>query len=141
MDEDAGEAVSLGRAQESVEMLLVGMDAAIGEQADQVQGPLAFAGVVHGLGDGWEVGELIVDDEGIDAGDVHADYAAGADVEMADFTVAHLAVGQADEVLTGADEGVGVFREQLVVGGLAGQRDGVGFGPGAIAPSVEDGED
>jgi len=39
--------------------------------------------------------ELFVGDEEIDAGDVHVDDAAGADVEVADFAVAHLAFGKA----------------------------------------------
>jgi broad specificity polyphosphatase/5'/3'-nucleotidase SurE len=83
--------------------------------------------------------EFIGGDQGVDARDVHLHDAAGADVEVADFAVAHLAVGQADEVLAGADEGVGILAQQLVVGGLAGQSDGVVGGFSAVAPSVEDG--
>ena len=49
-----------------------------------------------------------VEDGGVDAGHVHADDAAGAEVEVADFAVAHLAVGETDEVFAGAEEGVGV---------------------------------
>jgi hypothetical protein len=44
------------------------------------------------------VKKLPSSDGGVDAGHVHADDAAGAEVEMADFAVAHLSVGQADEV-------------------------------------------
>ena len=60
---------------------------------------------------------------------------------MADFGVAHLAVGEADEVLAGAEEGVGIVAEELVVDGFAGLGDGVAVGLGAVAPAVEDGED
>lgn len=60
---------------------------------------------------------------------------------MADFAVAHLAVGEADEVFAGAEEGVGEVAEESVVGGLAGLGDGVAVGLGAVTPSVEDGED
>jgi hypothetical protein len=77
---------------------------------------------------------------GVNAGDVHLHDASGADVEVADFAVAHLSVGQSDEMLAGADEGIGKLAQQLVVGGLAGQGDGVVGGFGAVAPSVEDGE-
>ncbi len=74
--------------------------------------------------------KLAVHDGGVDAGHVHADDSSGAEVEMADFGVAHLAVGEADEVLAGAEEGVGVFAEELVVGGFAGESDGVAVGLG-----------
>ena len=70
--------------------------------------------------------------------DVHVDHAARADVQVADFAVAHLPVGQADEAAAGVDQRVGKLAQQLVVVGLAGQRrwrcrcDG-----GRIAPAVE----
>ena len=76
----------------------------------------------------------------VDAGDVHVHNAAGADVEVADFAVAHLSIGQADEMVGGLNQGVGKLAQQLVVSGLACQRDGVVGGFSAITPSVEDGE-
>ena len=60
---------------------------------------------------------------------------------MANFAVAHLAVGEADEVVAGLDEGVGVLAEEAIVGGLAGEGDGVAEGFGTVAPAVENGED
>ena len=84
--------------------------------------------------------ELVGGDQRVDARDVHLHNAACADVQVADFAVAHLPVGQADEVLGGADERVGKLAQQLVVGGLSGQRDGVVGGFSAVAPSVKDGE-
>ena len=122
-------------------MALVGVDAAVGEQADEVEGAAFLAGEVVGAGEGGVGGERAVEDGGVDAGHVHVDDAAGAEVEMADFAVAHLAFGEADEVLAGADEGVGVFAEEVVVGGLTGEGDGVAVGVGAVAPAVEDGKD
>ena len=130
-----------GHAQQRVEMALVRVDAAVGEQAEEVQAGIraeaarSQAAVRTGSRE-----EAAVGDGGVDAGHVHAHDAAGAEVEVADFGVAHLAVGQADEVLAGADEGVGEVAQQLVVGGLAGECDGVAVGLGAIAPAVEDGE-
>ena len=85
--------------------------------------------------------ESAVENGGIDAGHVHADDAACTEVEMADFGVAHLAVGEADEVLGGAEEGVGVLAEEFVVGWFTGLGDGVAVGFGAVTPAVEDGED
>ncbi len=96
---------------------------------------------VHGGEEGGVSEEAAVGDGGIDAGHVHADDASGAEVEMADFRVAHLSVGKADEVFTGAEEGVGVLGEELVVDGLACLGDGVAVGLGAVAPAVKDGED
>jgi len=66
--------------------------------------------------------------------------AAGADVEVADFTVAHLAFGEADGGAGGLDQGVGEFADEFVVSGFAREGDGVALGFGAEAPSIEDGE-
>jgi len=62
--------------------------------------------------------ELLVGDEEIDAGDVHVHDAAGADVEVADFAVAHLAFGEADGGAGGLDQGVGESAQEFVVSGL-----------------------
>ncbi len=84
--------------------------------------------------------ELAGGDQRVDARDVHLHNAAGADVQVADFAVAHLSVGQADKVIRGLNQRVGKLAQQLVVGGLARQRNGIVGGFGAIAPSIEDGE-
>ncbi len=141
VDVDALEVVLRGHAEEGVEVSELGVDAAVGDEADEVQGVAALGCVVHGLDEGGVLEELAGGDGGVDAGDVHADDAAGAEVEVADFGVAHLAVGEADEVVAGADEGVGVVAEESVVGGLARKGDGVGVGFGAVSPAVEDGQD
>ena len=140
VDEDVGQLMLRGHAEESLEVALVRVDAAVGEQTDEVERSSLLRGQFAGA-DQCGVGEeAAVEDGGVDAGHVHADDSARAQIQVADFGVAHLAVGQADEVLAGAKEGVGVFAEQLVVGGFAGLGDGVAVGLGAIAPAVEDGE-
>ncbi len=141
VDEDAGELVFSGHAEEGVEVTLVGVDATVGEEADEVERSSLLACEFIGSGEGGVGVEGAVEDGGVDAGHVHADDAAGAEVEVADFAVAHLAVGEADEVFAGAEEGVGVVAEESVVGGFACLRDGVAVGLGAVTPSVEDGED
>ena len=141
VDEDAGELVLGGHAEEGVEVALVGVDAAVGEEADEVEGSSLLGGEFIGADERGVGEEAAVEDGGVDAGHVHADDAACAEVEVADFAVAHLAVGEADEVLAGAEEGVGIVAEELVVGGFAGLGDGVAVGFGAVTPSVEDGED
>ena len=140
MHEDALQLVFAGDAEQGIEMLLVGVDAAVGDQAEEMKLASAFAGALHGLDDGRVLLEFAGGDGHVDAGDVHLHDAAGADVEVAHFAVAHLPVGQADEMLRRANQCVGELAEELVVGGLAGQGNGVVGGFGTIAPSVEDGE-
>ena len=89
---------------------------------------------------GWRE-KFAAGDELVDARDVHLHDAAGADIQMADFAVAHLALGQADERAGGVDQRVGKILEQAVVIGFAREGDGVAFGFGAVAPAVKNGED
>src|SRR5581483_5152019 len=66
--------------------------------------------------------------------------ASRADVEMTDFTVAHLPVRQPHEFPAGVNQGVGIFAQQTVVSRLARQRNRVGVGFGAVSPAIEDDE-
>ena len=116
------------------------MHAAVGDQPEQMQLASAGAGVLHGLEQYRMRKEFAVLDHQIDAGDVHVHDAASADVQMADFAVAHLPFGQADKRAAGLNERVGIFAQQPVIGWLARERDGIGFGFGAISPAVEDDE-
>src|SRR5208283_1376417 len=138
VDEDLFDFPLLGHFEESEEVVDVGMHTAIAEQADEVE--LALAAALHGLLEERDLIELLVGDEEINAGDIHVHDAAGADVEVADFAVAHLAHGEADGGAGGLDEGVGKSAEKFVVGGFAGQGDGIALGFGAVAPAIEDGE-
>ena len=130
MHEDAFQLVFAGDAQQGIEVLLVGVHAAIRDQPEEVELASAFARALHGLHDGRVFLEFAGRDGHVDARDVHLHDAAGADVQVAHFAVAHLAVGQADKMLRRANERVGKLAEQLVVRRLAGQGDGVvgGFG-------------
>ena len=139
VDEDAGEAMLRGHTQQSVEMALVRVNAAIGEQAEEVKASLARCRKIESVGEDGIAEEAFVCDGGVDTGHVHADDATRAKIEVADFRVSHLAVGQADEVLAGTDERVGIGAEELVVDGFTGEGDGVAAGLGAVTPSVEDG--
>ncbi len=119
-------------------MRLIGVHAAVGEQSEQVKAAAAGAGVFHG-GEQDRMGEeFAVLDHELDARAVHVHDASRADVEVADFAVAHLTFGQSDVRTAGVNQGVGILAQQAVVGGLAGKRDGIGFGFGAVAPAVED---
>ncbi len=121
-------------------MRLPRMHAAIGEQTEQMQPAAAGAGVLHGVDQHGMREEFAVLDHQLDARDVHVHDAPGADIEVADLAVAHLAVGQPDERAAGVNQRVGILAQQAVVGRLAGQRDGVGLGFGAVSPAVEDDE-
>src|SRR5258708_6897865 len=122
-------------------MSLLRMHTAVGEQAEQMESPLAHARVLHRREQDGMREELAILDHQVDARDVHVNDAAGADVEMPDFAVAHLSFRKADERSAGMNERVGIFAQQPVVSGLARQRDCVGFGLGAVSPAVEDDED
>ncbi len=61
-----------------------------------------------------------------------------ANVEMADFAVAHLPIGQANVFAAGLNQGVGIIAQQAVIIRLAGQRNGIGLGFGAVSPAIED---
>ncbi len=138
--EDALQSVLARHAQQRVEMFLVRVHAAVGDKSEQMQLRAALARPLHGLHDRRLFRELPCGNQRVDARDVHLHNAAGADVQVADFAVAHLPVGQADKVIGGLDQRVGKLAQQLVVSGLAGQRNGVVGGFSAIAPSVEDGQ-
>src|ERR1700678_4108490 len=94
--------------------------------------------MVHGLEQRSVFEELASVDGMINPCYVHAHDAAGAEVQMADFAVAHLTVRQADEMFTGANEGVGIFPQQAVVVGLASKSNCVTVSFGAVTPAVED---
>ena len=51
-------------------------------------------------------------DLGIHPGEGLVDDAAGADVHVADFGIAHLAVRQTDEAALGMDQGIRAFGQQ-----------------------------
>ena len=140
MHKDALQPVFARRAQQRVEMLLVRVHAAVRDQAEQMQLPSALARPLHGLHDRRVLLELARSDQRVDARDVHLHNAARADVQVADFAVAHLPVRQAHKVVRSLDQRVRELAQQLVVGGLAGQRNGIVGGFGAITPSVKDGQ-
>src|ERR1700730_16319235 len=106
-----------------------------------MQSSLANSRMFHGGEQNGMREELTVPDHQVDASDIHMDDAAGANVEMSDLAIAHLPFGQANERSAGVNQCVGIFAQQAVVGGLARQRDRIGFGFGAVTPAVEDDQD
>jgi len=140
MNEHALESLLFCRFQQCVKVILVGVHASVRDEAEEVQLASAFAGQLQGMQDRRMVEELAASNQVIDACDVHVDDAASADVQVTDFAVAHLSVWQADEMIGSVQKRVWIFRKQLVVDRLAGQRNRVVLNLRAVAPPVEDGE-
>src|SRR5579883_330710 len=141
MDKDAVHALLSGHLEQRVEMRLLRVDAPIGNESKQMQLPSPTAGMLHGRHQRRVGEEVAVVNQQVDAGDVHVHDAPGADIQMADFAVAHLPFRQTNERAAGVDQSVGILAQQPVVGRLARQRDGIGFGPGAVTPAIKDDED
>ena len=118
-------------------MRLLRVYSAIGNQAEQVQSPLATARMFHGVEQHRMLEQFTILDHQVDTGDVHVHDPSRANVEMPDLTVSHLPFRQAHERPAGMNEGIGIFAQQPVVGRLAREGDGVGFGFGSVSPAVE----
>jgi hypothetical protein len=121
-------------------MLLMGVNTAIGNQADQVQGTALLSGVLEGRNNRGIAFERIVGNHHINAGNVHLHDAARANIHVPHFAVAHLPDGQTDKAFRGLDQRVGVLAQQLVVSWFLRQSNGVIGSFRTIAPSVEDGQ-
>lgn len=67
------ELVLSGHAEERVEMALVGVDAAVGQEADEMEGSTFLTGELIGASESGVGVEGAVEDGGVDAGHVHAD--------------------------------------------------------------------
>jgi hypothetical protein len=87
------------------------VNTAVGNKAEKVEAAATGARVLHGGDERWVGEEVSVLDHQIDARDVHVHDAASADVQVADFTVAHLAFGKSDERAAGVDQRVWVFAQ------------------------------
>ncbi len=88
-------------------MFDVGVHAAVAEEAEQME--LAGAAAFHGFAEQRLALEFAAGDELVNARDVHVHDAAGADIQMADFAIAHLSFGEADGGAGGVNERVGKF--------------------------------
>ena len=140
VNEDAVDTLLLGHFEQGVKMSLIGMHAAIGAEAEEMHPPAAGAGVFHGRDKNGMREKFAILDHQLDARAVHVHDAPGTNVEMADFAIAHLAIGQADIFAAGVNQSVGIFAQQSIIGWLARQSDRVGVSFGAISPAVEDDE-
>lgn len=115
------------------------MDASRADKAQQVQS--ALAPVRHGRFEDIVREDVTAGDHIVDARDVHLDDTAGADTEVANLAVAHLAFGQADERAVGTNGRVRKLFPQALEIRLARRGNGVIFGIGIVTPAIHDGED
>ena len=118
-------------------VVLMRMHAAGGYQPQQVAGAAAFFQPPDQPRQGGVGGQCAVRDGGIDAADVLIDDAAGAEVEMADLGIAHLAAGQPDLGAAGLQQRLRARRHEPVVDRRRGLGDGVVLGFRAVAPAVQ----
>ena len=137
VDEHFLHAHALGHFQQSVQVGVVAVHAAVGQQAHQVERLAVVLGVVHGLQQGLVLIHVAVLGGLGDAGQLLVDNAARADVGVAHFAVAHLAVRQAHVHAGGANLGVGVLGEDFIQVGFVGGGNGVAL-YGSNAEAVQD---
>ena len=142
MDAGALHAFLLGLREHAFEVIDVGVDVAVGEEADEVEsGAMSLDVGDHLLPGGALVERAGVDRFGDQRGPLVID-AAAADGVVADFGVAHVVVGgHADGGAVGLEGGVEAGGEQMVEVGLVGGEDEIAFGVLADADAVHDDED
>ena len=141
MHENAVHALLLRHFEQRVKMRLLRVHAAVGDQPEEVQTPAAASRMLHGRRQRRVRKELAILNHQIDARDVHVHDPARANIQVPDFTISHLPFRQTDKRTAGMNQGIGILAQQAIVGRLARQRDGIGFGFRAVPPAVEDDED
>src|SRR5580700_3207823 len=113
------------------------MHAAIGDQSHQVQSASLLAGMLERRHNHRMPEEFARPNQIVDARDVHVHHAARADVQVAHFAIAHLAIGQADEMIRSMKQRVRKLRQQLVVRGFTGQRNRIGELLRTVTPAIQ----
>ena len=116
------------------------MDAALARQTQQVQTARRAHACMAASRTGLRKNSPDCDHE-VDPHHVHQEDAARADIEVADFAVAHLPFRQADGRAGGLDQRVGKLAQQFVVSRLARGGDGVPLDGRGEAPAIEDRQD
>ncbi len=133
MEKDLFHPSVFGHAQQSLYMFQVAVDAAVGQEAQQVQGS-PRRNAVHSYSQA-RVGK---ESPGLnvlaDSGQVLIDHPAGADIQVPHFRVAHLTGGQAHLAAAGSQEGSGISAVQLINIRRVSSQDGIAcLGPNAPA--------
>ncbi len=139
MEDDVGDALLGGELDRRLDVLPAGVDAAVGDQTEQVQAPArAVARPLAGAEQSLVLEEAAVGDRVVDPGQVLLDDRAGAEVEVADLGVAHLALWQADVTALGGELRVGIALPEAIEDRRLGERDRVAGPRLGKPPAVED---
>jgi hypothetical protein len=103
----------------AVQVLVAAVHAAVADEAKQVQSTIRTSRVLDGRQQRRIALKPTFADLAVDAGDLLVDDPAGADVEVADFRVAHEATRQPDILTTGFEAGARPVLTQVVPIALA----------------------
>ena len=127
---------ALRHFEQSVEVRVHGVHAAVGQQADEVQRAARLFAVIHRRDELGVLEKLPVLYRLVDGGDVLVNDPARADVEVSHLAVAHLTGGKSDREAARFDESVRVScHEAVEVGGACGD-DRVAPCFGTVAEAV-----
>src|SRR5258705_6481755 len=126
MEDDVGNALLRGELDRRLDVLPARVDAAVGDEAEQVQAAArAATGAVACGQQGVVFEEAAVGDRVVDPGQVLLDDRTGAEVEMTHLRIAHLPVGKADVTALGGKFGVWKLRPETIEDRRLGEEDGV----------------
>ena len=119
------------------QVVLMAVHAAGRQQAEQVQGTARRRSGQTGFAQGRIGLETAIQDVFVDPGQLLIHHAAGAEIHMPDFGVAHLPFGQADLHSAGVDQGVRTLGPHPSPVRHFGQGDGIVFACFAISPAIQ----
>ena len=134
VDDDVPGAGSWASSRDGHRVAIDGVHAAGADEADEVQARAALGGRADRRQQDGVLPEGAVGDRGVDARQVLEHRPAGAQVEVADLAVAHLAVGQADGGAGGVEAGMRPLGQQGAPARHVGGGDGI---HGRVRPDAE----
>ena len=109
-----GQTFALRHVEQAEEVRDVAVHAAVADQTEQVQARIVREHMVHRLVQLRIFKEGTVFDRICDQRQILIDDAAGTDIEVADFAVAHLSLRQADSLAAAQQLGIGIRCEEVV---------------------------
>ena len=136
VDIDAPHTLLLRHTQEGRQVVDMGVDAAVGEEAREVEGGAVGLTVLHRAEKGGILKKTPIPDGAVNPGDILRDNPPGIEVGVSGFPVAGGAGGQAHILSGGGEGGVGVFQQKLVQPGRLGDTHGVPGGGFGAAPAI-----
>ena len=139
VEDEVGHALLRGQLDRRLDVLPARVDAAVGDQPEQVQAASrTLAGALAGGEQRLVLEEAAVGDRVVDPRQILFDDRPGAEVEVADLGVAHLAVGQADVTTLGRELRAREAAPEIVEDRRLGERDRVAGSGRRQTPAVED---